>query len=375
MISDRLLIAIKLPRNSIDIVLLLWVIAAIIYLLYQANINFKISNYTNHILSIFIIMLVFFVKYIFQPLITSNKIYLVPYIMELKPVIYIVITLLCAKAFSLPKPAFIVFAGKILSVLTLISVMGESIAARRLVHAHGSGEMNYDALLILIALLISSFRIDQPVKPIDQIWLLCGLALSMSRTAMLALAAVIFVVVNIKLYKKMLIAAFAFGVIIFSFYIRDLPIDQIEKMDRYWMWLSSIEYIFHDVGILINGIPPGAELKIVTPANIEWLWSTQAEGWGLNGVFPFHLHAMWLRLLATWGLPIVIVVLLFLVKTYVSTDNLLVRALIVVIGVESLTMGVFYLSNVSIPLILTILIASSYSHESTLQLESKRVTS
>jgi hypothetical protein len=265
-------------------------------------------------------------------------------------------------AFAPVSQSTYIKAGVILSFLTVISVAMESSVAGRLVRAHGSGEMNYDAFLLLIAFIISIFSENIKATKLAQGIILIGLLFSMSRTVLLTLIICILFISDFKLHKKIFLSVGAILVIIISFAVRDLPLDQLESMDRYWMWKSSLEYLFSDYGIILWGVAPGTALDIVIPRNLEWLWNSQADGWGLEGVFPFHLHSMWLRIFATWGGLGVLALVYFIFQFYITATNKVIKSLLLGVVISATSMGVFYLSNVSIALILAF-ISISYERK------------
>ena len=129
-----------------------------------------------------------------------------------------------------------------------------------------------------------------------------GLLATFSRTALVTSIVLIFVFSPIKFYMKIIAAAICVAFLMFSFDLRDLPIDSIESMDRYWMWYSGISLLKNHFAEALFGFPPGVSLPVEIPKSLEWLWNSQQEGWNVSGVLPFQYHSFWLRLMITWGL-------------------------------------------------------------------------
>ena len=353
MIVDRAFFSVSVGRNWVDLLFLLWGGAAFLHILSKGHVYkvFSIKKEAFRVLVLFFFIIVF-LKYYFQVMLSDNEIYAIPAMMEFKPVFYFILASVGAMAFSPVNQRTVVKSGMVLAFLVFISVCLESYEAGRLVRAHGSGEMNYDAFLLLIAFIISIFSKNIKFTSLCQTIIFVGLLFSMSRTVLLILLICILFISHFSLYKKLLLSTGAVLVIIVSFIVRDLPIDQLESMDRYWMWKSSLEYLLNDFGVMLWGAAPGTSLDIYIPPNLEWLWSSQAEGWGLEGVFPFHLHSMWLRMFATWGGIFVIIFLSAILFYYKKTANNIEKSLLISICVGATSMGIFYLSNVSIVLLL-----------------------
>ena len=239
-------------------------------------------------------------------------------------------------------------AGVFLSIVIIVSVLIESILNGGLVRGHGSGEINYDALLLLLALVASLFGHEKVSKKVVYIILL-GLLITLSRTSLIVLAFVVFFYTNINFYKKILVFVFSISLVVSSFVLRDLEVD-LSKVDRFAMYESAYHGFSKDSNFFGNF--PGLSIDLETPEQLNWLWNKQSEEHGLSGLYPFHLHAMWLRFHFTFGLIVSSAIFFYFIYSSILSKNKLRRVLSFVIVMQGLTMGVFYISNVSIPLIL-----------------------
>ena len=282
---------------------------------------------------------------------------LVPYLMEAKPAIYLAIYIVCVAAFGHPKSWAYGRYGVLLGFIASAEFVVLSLAEGELVIPRVSGERNYDACLLLMSLVtVLTSKREHPRWVLTFIFL--GLLFTFSRTALFACGIVVLVFGKSRMSIKLASAALVVVSFILSFLVRDLPIGDLESMDRYWMWaVAGNHFSSFSVDSLI-GFDIGKPLDLEIPRSLEWLWLSQAETWGLQGIFPFHFHAFYLRVGLTWGIPIAVAVLLFLGYTaYSRKDNPLLRALCVVMLIESGTMGLFYLSNVGLPLWLVVMSA------------------
>jgi hypothetical protein len=94
---------------------------------------------------------------------------------------------------------------------------------------------------------------------------------------------------------------------------------------------------------------PGRAVAVDVPIFLDWLWLKQQENLGIEGIYPFHFHAMWLRLALSWGwLPMMIAIAYFY-RRFVSSRRRArnSRAYFAIIFLLGLTMGMFYLGNVA----------------------------
>lgn len=282
---------------------------------------------------------------------------LVPFVMELKPVLYLAVALLWVGAFGNIDPGQFRKAGVWLAALMVFDFLLESALAGEAIKPLGSGEINYDACLLLIS-FCTWFYGHESAR--SYIVIFIGILATLSRTALAAIVVISFFFGRAGLFKKMLIGAVCVLFILASFLVRDLPLDSLERMDRFWMWLAGLELISGDLLQSLIGFPSGQALPVNIPEELVWLWSSQQEGWGIEGVFPFHFHSFWLRFAITWGL--VAVALAFIASAYIVFDRkktLFLRTLVFLAVLEGLTMGVVYLSNVAVPLMLAVFSAVS----------------
>lgn len=353
MMISRDYLNIDISRNYIDI---LWLILLTLGLLRLSIVKKTPYPVFSEPIIYYLITLVIVIKFIIQPF-YSLSFNIIPFLMELKPFFYLLVTIIMISAFQPPSQACFVKYGSALSLLVIFSAILESLQSRNISRSIGSGEINYDALLILISLTISVFGdIPRNMKFYTFINFL-GLIATYSRTAIFTFATLIFLFSQVRVLTKILILLFSVAFLLMSFYIRELPLNDIESMDRYWMWQSAFEYFDSHPFEFLVGTSPGSPLELLVKSNLEWLWDTQSDSWGIRGVFPFHFHSFWLRVLSTWGCIITAILVAYMVKIIINKKTILQSALFFIILFQGLTMGVFYLSNVSIPLFLALYIA------------------
>jgi hypothetical protein len=190
------------------------------------------------------------------------------------------------------------------------------------------------------------------VKRSQITWLLIGLLVTLSRTTLATTVIILVLFSHYSLGTKLAFGLLASIAIVYSFLVRDLPL-QLVSADRYWMWRSGIELFQKNPQASLIGFPLNEVLPVEIPPALDWLWKDQQQSWGLSGIHPFNFHAFWLRIAISWGVPITILIGLGLISLSMRKKfSALVRSLSVLVLIQGITMGVFYLSNVSIPLIL-----------------------
>lgn len=320
--------------------------------------NLKTTRYSRGVIGVFYGVIGLALVYFFGiPLL--HDVVLIPYLMELKMPFYIIFSGCWLLAYGLPKADSFILCGKMLSIIVLVDLVIESAISGRWVAPLLSGEKNYDALLLVIALIMalgtSELGIGNSTRRTPILALILGILATSSRTALLALG-VVFLISNQKNRNKIFVILASIVFVIISFVLRDLEFN-IDDMDRYWMWASFFEFISENPSVLLTGFSVGAPLPINVPEVLTWLWESQQDSWNINGVYPFNFHAFWLRATITWGLLSFILFIYFFKLAASKKSSSLLRFLSVTVLIEGMTMGVFYLSNVAIPLILALVIA------------------
>lgn len=340
----------SVTRNWIDLFWLLLLFISLMTLIINRGKNTLLNNqsvlfFTS--LSLLFIGVIFF-KYVFSYF--KFSISYVPYFMEAKPFFYIFCASLWVIVFGHPKNEDFVEVGVWLGAILITEFIAESLIAGRIVRILGSGEINYDAFLLLISICASLEKPDR--NPFHQGVLYAGILSTLSRTALGTAVLIILIFGRSGILTKIFFSGVSIVAIILSFIVRDIPI-RIVSADRYWMWKVAIDMFRENPWKAVKGFPIGVGLPVKTPPALYYLWELQQRSWGLDGIFQFNFHAFWLRIAISWGVLITLVIILtliiFIIVPFNNSRDLRGLAMLCLIG--GLTMGLFYLSNVGVPLI------------------------
>jgi len=279
---------------------------------------------------------------------------IIPYAMEVQPVFFGLLVILWIYTFGPPAKTAFINAGAGLGVILICQFVVDSLMAGRVVRINGSGDINYDAVLLLIAYALSLEEEKQP--QIKIMLIMVGFVATFSRTGMAVAMINVLLFGRHKWIYKVTFLGVALLAIIISFQIRDIPF-RIFSADRFWMWKSAFELFQSQPWRALSGFPIGDPLPVYTPQALAWLWETQRQGWGLPGIYPYNFHAFWLRIAISWGVPVALVILSLFVVLFIRTRSRSLRSLIVTCVVSGVTMGLFYISNVSIPILLAFFVS------------------
>jgi len=275
---------------------------------------------------------------------------LTPWLMEAKPLFYLGVSLLWFAAFGAPRPETFIRYGALLAALVLAEFAIASALAGELARPFGSGEVNYDACLLLISLVMGLYAVRAPL-PVTAI-LFAGVAATFSRTGLAAAAAVFLFAPGRGVLFKCSAAIASAALLVLVFLARDLPLDAVEQLDRLIMWNAGLDLLVRHPAQALTGFAPGLALPVRVPESLSGLWELQQSAWGLSGVFAYNFHSFWLRSALTWGLAAQAAMLAALGYAACRFRQGPMRGLAVMALVMGMTMGLFYLSNVAVPLYL-----------------------
>lgn len=281
---------------------------------------------------------------------------LYPLAMELKPLLYLFFTFVWANRFGVPSAHDFIRAGTFLAAIVTGECLVKSLLAHSVARPLGSGEINYDACLLLLSFALALNGGKQWRKQL--LILGVGLFCSFSRTAQAAAVILALASSGLSLAGKFSVATGGLLGFAASFPVRSITAADISAGDRFYMWSAAAHLFAHDPLGFLFGYRLGVPLEVAVPSQLQTLWGGQAHSIHEHGVFAYNFHSMWIRLIVSWGAVTVLALIAMLLLWMINKHSRLVRSVVIVILIEGLTMGVFYLSNVAIPVLLFMLLAA-----------------
>jgi hypothetical protein len=273
--------------------------------------------------------------------------------MELKPCLYLIFTFLWINRFGVPRPDDFVRFGTYLSAITAAEFIILSLAAHSLTRPWLGGEPNYEACLLLLSFVVAV----NSTKWRKQLFIIgAGILLTFSRTAQTTAVLLAIVAGGLGLASKVFVAVAAAVGIAVSIWVRSLGTD-VSGGDRFYMWSVASRMFAHDPLGFVVGFQLGVPLEAEVPKQLAALWQEQSTTIGVGGVYAFNFHSMWIRLIISWGMITVIPLVAMLLFWSIRNRSKLVLSAIIIIFIEGMTMGVFYLSNVAVPLLMFMCLA------------------
>jgi len=346
----------KLSNNWIDAVWGLLFLLSIPFILIKTRIVFKRNLFIIGIVGISISFIWVGLHLLVNLVNIRNQIELIPLLMELKPFFYLVFALLWIQIWGIPTDDNFIRSGVWLGIILMADFAIESALAGQIVRISGSGEINYDAMLLVLSIcfLMANNKLGQRRYILQTTLIFLGLFASLSRTGLVTAILFVFIFWKINFPIKVSVVSATFFIVLLSFWVRGLEFTLVSA-DRFWMWDTAIKlFTDHPVEFLLGfGVQ---KLPVMIPPQLTVLWvDLQQAGWDLSGIYAYSFHAFWLRFVISWGV-VATIPLFCLLGSFLFTQrsSILMRSLSLLFLIGGLTMGVVYLSNVGIPLIIAI---------------------
>lgn len=306
--------------------------------------------------AIFLLILLFFValKYI-VPWGYNNDLYLKASMMDGKWVIYIVFTILWVNLYGYPTVEKMYKAGVFFSIVYIIKALLTLATGNDLSREGLLLEANYDGFMILIAYCFSTEVKNKKKWEIGV--LLLATFLTLSRTGFASLFA-IWIIKSLKrnIFLILLIVPVIMVIIHYGISMRGTA--SVENLDRFVYWEQAFVAFKHeDVWEYILGNTPGRSLEMPVIPGFAWTIGLFEEMRNLRGIYPFMFHSTYLRLAFTWGIPVAILFVAYLVKKFVKAKYTPLKLLCLITLIQCFSLSALTLPNVSILLFLSFMIA------------------
>jgi len=348
------LLALNIPRLISDFGLVAFVLIKILIIFCGNKLKLKVSPIL--FLLIFISFSLGILRFIF-PLIDAEPDWVMGG-MEFKPLVYIAISILMMVNVKGGINKTVVRSASVLAVIVTFDCIIRTLQSGTMQRAISTGEINYEALLLVIALclLMSETRINKKYF----IVIFTGLLATMSRTGLITIIIVSFMSNKVPFRFKVFLAILAVIFIALSVSVRGLGDAGLDGIDRYWMWVVAINLFESDPLSLLTAFNPYLPLPVSgIPNQLQWLFNYQMENKAMTGFYPFTFHSMWLRLFVTWGWAgfLSFFILIFILVN--KKTKPLNKSLAIVVLLQGMTMGVIYIGYVCVMLV-TVFLSNNY---------------
>lgn len=318
-----------------------WGIVIIASLIAIIRGNFKV--YESHLKVLGIVTFLIFLKYVIPHL--DKNVALTAAIMDGKWYVYLTIAILSIAIWGYPSIDKTWKAGRFFCCVYIFKALSLFLSG----HISRDGvlmESNYDGFMILIVYSLRNLVTKR--GKYDDLLFIAATFLTLSRTGISCLFALwLYKAIRKNIFLLIPIVPICLGIAVVGIMIRGE--DSVGHLDRFVYWQQAILYFqTTDIYSVLFGHTPGIPMNVFILPEFAWDVANFEDMRHLRGVFPFMFHSVYLRIAITWGIPAIILVVLWFVRKFFRTNMEEIRLLIILILIQSFSLSTMTLPNMSL---------------------------
>ncbi|WP_432738431.1 hypothetical protein [Maridesulfovibrio sp. FT414] len=231
---------------------------------------------------------------------TPHLMSLLPFLMEAKPLLYLMVTLLWASMFGIPTSKQISFWALWLAILLNAEFWYGFLEHNLAIEPNILGHYTLTGPSLLAGLCATLHHKHE--NRIQRLIILIGIFCTLSRDNSLTAVLILLMFGPKGLIKKFILIL----VLLFFSYVSLIPQDMTmlnrNDLPQYWIWFAVLELLARNPMLLLTGFPLSVPVPLSVPASIWNIWHEQHYVWTGQGVYLFHITPLWLHLITAWGL-------------------------------------------------------------------------
>ena len=284
-----------------------------------------------------------FLKYIL-PLLFIEKVQWRPWLMDCKWIVYLLFSIFWINRFGIPSGKHIyegsLFFSKVYIIYAIYLFLTSQLDREGILM-----ESNYDGFMILMGFCwIDQFRKGK----YDLLIFLTATFLTLSRTGFVA----ILILLIYKVARRNVLWLIPMTpVVLFFVYLAVMMrgSSAVESLDRFVFYYQTYIYLtWTSVDNVLLGCTPGVSLDMPIADGFQWYIDNFENMRNVRGIYPFYFHSTYLRLVMTWGILGCLLYFLFFVRRLYTAHNNTMRYFCVLVLVQSFSLSVLTLQNVSV---------------------------
>lgn len=297
----------------------------------------------SHLRFLGIITLLVFLKYIIPHV--DKNIVLNAAIMDGKWYVYLTIAILSIAIWGYPSINKTWKAAKFFCCIYIAKALYMFLTGQ-VTRAGVLLEANYDGFMILIVYCLRNLVTKR--GKYDDLLFIAATFLTLSRTGISCLFALwLYKAIRKNIFLLIPIVPICLGIAVVGIMIRGE--DSVGHLDRFVYWQQAILYFqTTDIYSVLFGHTPGIPMNVFILPEFAWDVANFEDMRHLRGVFPFMFHSVYLRIAITWGIPAIILVVLWFVRKFFRTNMEEIRLLIILILIQSFSLSTMTLPNMSL---------------------------
>lgn len=289
-----------------------------------------------------------------------------PYVLELRPFVYLLFAGLWVLSFGLPGKRTFVRLGAMLGALVALDFLVGLARTGYILPAERFGGGQYQSTLLLASLCAGLRQTvghpaadpeDRECSPFSRFCIVAGLFASLSHSALFAMGWIVLFFGRWKLPTRVLVAAACAAAIAFTLLRSQAPMIDLENLNRSWLWVAGLDLFLNEPLRLLTGFPVDAPLPVAVPQALQQLWGLQSHTMDLFGVHPYNIEPFWLRFCLVWGLGPAVAFLGTSLVLLLRNLSCFGAGLVAAILAQGMASELFYRGNLAVVLCLALFLA------------------
>ncbi len=264
----------------------------------------------------------------------------IPFLMEARPLLYLLVAMLWMSIFPPVKPMQISFWSGWLALLICIEFGFCFFAKKLAVEPNLLGNYMLTGPILLTGLCAT---LHTPEKNrFTRFIILAGIFCSLGRDISFAAVTTLLLFGPRGMLKKMSLVFFLMLFNYISLIPQEMTLLSRNDLPNYWIWFSMLELLANNPVLLLTGFPASIPLPLNVPASLWNIWHGQHYVWTDLGIYLFHVNPLWLHIITAWGLGGICIVATIATSIYRRFPSNMMAALLCAIGVSGFFSPLFY---------------------------------
>ncbi|WP_027720444.1 hypothetical protein [Maridesulfovibrio zosterae] len=245
-------------------------------------------------------LLIVWISYSFFTKLTHPLTETIPFLMEARPLLYLIVAALWVSIFTPPQPRQIAFWSGWLALFICAEFLYHQFGENISIQPHFLGNYTLTGPILLMGLCATLHNTSE--NRFTRILILAGIFCSLERDISFAAVTVMLLFGPKGILKKLILVLLLLVFNYISLIPQDMSLLSRTDLPNYWIWFSSLGLLANNPSLLLTGFPLSVPLPLNIPASLWNIWNEQHFVWSGLGIYLFHLTPFWLHILTTWGL-------------------------------------------------------------------------
>ncbi|WP_320007038.1 hypothetical protein [Maridesulfovibrio sp.] len=235
-----------------------------------------------------------------EPLVRPLQAY-IPLLMEVRPLIFLLVSILWITIFPLPTPEQISFWSGWLSLFICIEFTCRFFVIHQPALPNLLGTQGITGPILLAGFCATLHNSEE--HWMTRMVILAGIFCSLGRDAIFGTVLILILFGPKGGLKKVLLTICVLLFTYLSLQVQDMTFINRQDLPAYWLWFTLLDLLSNNADFaLYTGLHLFNPLPLNVPPSLWTIWHGQEQIWTGSEIYLFHIQPFWLHILAAWGL-------------------------------------------------------------------------